>query len=80
MPSLMNKATNGYKKDLLLSLTIIPENSAVAMMGEKPDHSNLGANKILEMVANAITMAVNNKSFLFNFISYYLGSKNKFKK
>ena len=69
MASLMNKASNGSRKDMFLSFMINPENNAMAMNGEKPDHSNLGANKSLQMVCSATSTKVKMISLLLIFMS-----------
>ena len=60
--SLINKDARGNKNALDLSFIIIPANNAIATIGEKPDHSNLGAKNNFDRVLTKTKRTVNNNS------------------
>ena len=66
--SLSNKATKGRIKDKFLSLIINPENRAIAITGENPDHSRLGPKKYLHAVASKTRTPVKRICLLVIFI------------
>jgi len=53
----------------------MPENKAIAIMGENPLHSILGAKNNFDAVANTTNKEANNKSRPFNFISMLFKAK-----
>lgn len=53
---------------MFLCLMIIPENKAIAITGEKPDHASSGPKKYLQAVASMIRIKVNPIIFALNFI------------
>lgn len=57
---------------MFLSFTTMPEKSAMANIGEKPDQPILGANKSLHAVAIIIKNKVNNNCFVLGFIKFIL--------
>lgn len=76
----MTKANKGNRKDIFFSFTIKPENRAIAINGEKPDHSILSAKKYLHTVWMATRIKVNSTRRVFVFISViYFNRKFKTK-
>ncbi len=62
MISLKNNEIRGNKKEVDLSFIIIPAKSAIATIGENPDHSNLEAKNSLERVLTKTNRTENNNS------------------
>ena len=67
--SLANTAINGKRNDWPLSFTIIPENNAMAITGEKPDQLSSGPKKNLHAVATAIRRMVKPSNLPLIFIA-----------